>query len=141
MLISTLPVSSSILIFLIFHETFISQNPNSLPAKCSLVFREKAYHFFFKFFFLFVFSERICEPTHFHQLNNAQAFANLTQCSAATQSSNIYYPAVDVNSKVCTRQAEPRLFSCVGSMHALRRLCPCRDFIPGQSALCVGCER
>lgn len=84
---------------------------------------------------------KICEPGHFPEMNTESAFSNLTSCSLVTQSSNIYYPAVEVDKLVCTRQAEPKLFSCVGSMHALKRLCPCRDFIPGQTALCVGCER
>ncbi|GFS07555.1 alpha-1,6-mannosylglycoprotein 6-beta-N-acetylglucosaminyltransferase A [Elysia marginata] len=84
---------------------------------------------------------KICEPGHFAELNTEQAFANLTSCSSHTKSSNIYYPAVEVSKMACTRQLEPKLFSCVGSMHALRRLCPCRDFIPGQTALCVGCDR
>ncbi|KAK3760854.1 hypothetical protein RRG08_034695 [Elysia crispata] len=85
--------------------------------------------------------QKICEPNHFAELNTVQGIANVTWCSSLTQSSNIYYPAVEAKEKVCTKQAEPRLFSCVGSMHALRRLCPCRDFIPGQTALCVGCDR
>ncbi|XP_059172981.1 alpha-1,6-mannosylglycoprotein 6-beta-N-acetylglucosaminyltransferase A-like [Physella acuta] len=84
---------------------------------------------------------RICEPVYFSELNSYEALNNMTDCLSLAHSSNIYYPAFDTNSGVCTIQDEPLLFSCVGSMDSLRRLCPCRNYIPGQTALCIGCER
>ncbi|GFO13088.1 alpha-1,6-mannosylglycoprotein 6-beta-n-acetylglucosaminyltransferase a [Plakobranchus ocellatus] len=85
--------------------------------------------------------QKICEPSYFAELNTVQAFAKFTQCNSHTKSSNIYFPAVETEEKQCTKQAETSLFSCVGSMLKLRRLCPCRDFIPGQTALCSSCAR
>ncbi|XP_012941114.1 alpha-1,6-mannosylglycoprotein 6-beta-N-acetylglucosaminyltransferase A [Aplysia californica] len=83
---------------------------------------------------------RLCEPEYFPEINSEDAIRNFTECKSTGHSSNIYYPAVDPSSGACTRQDESLLFSCVGNMDSLRRLCPCRDFLSGQSALCVGCE-
>ncbi|CAL1529052.1 unnamed protein product [Lymnaea stagnalis] len=84
---------------------------------------------------------RICEPVYFPVLNNKEMFGNFTECKAMAHSSNIYYPAYDSGSGTCTTQDERLLYSCVGSMDSLRRLCPCRNYIQGQTALCIGCER
>uniref|UniRef100_A0A2C9K266 alpha-1,6-mannosyl-glycoprotein 6-beta-N-acetylglucosaminyltransferase n=2 Tax=Biomphalaria glabrata TaxID=6526 RepID=A0A2C9K266_BIOGL len=83
---------------------------------------------------------RICEPVYFPELNSKESFSNFTECKSVAHSSNIYYPAYDTNAGTCTTQDERLLFSCVGSMDTLQRLCPCRNYIPGQSALCIGCE-
>ena len=39
----------------------------------------------------------------------------------------------------CYFQQQPLLYSCVSSHPSHIRLCPCRDFIKGQVALCKGC--
>ncbi|XP_046542925.1 alpha-1,6-mannosylglycoprotein 6-beta-N-acetylglucosaminyltransferase A-like isoform X1 [Haliotis rubra] len=83
----------------------------------------------------------ICEPSHFMELNSLEEIEKLyVQCSSKHSSANIYYPAFNVNTKECTLQGEELLFSCVGGRHDLRRLCPCRNYIRGQTALCVGCQ-
>ncbi|BFZ22058.1 hypothetical protein BsWGS_25097 [Bradybaena similaris] len=83
---------------------------------------------------------RICTPSHFQELNTKEMLGNHTDCQSVTHSANIYYPAFDTKSLACTTQDEPLLFSCVGSMDTLQRLCPCRDYIPGQTALCTSCQ-
>lgn len=90
----------------------------------------------------FSLSDLICEPSHFMELNSLEEIEKLyVQCSSKHSSANIYYPAYNVNTKECTLQGEELLFSCVGGRHDLRRLCPCRNYIRGQTALCVGCQR
>ncbi|CAG5119179.1 unnamed protein product [Candidula unifasciata] len=84
---------------------------------------------------------RICAPSYFPELNTKEMLGNHTDCQSMTHSANIYYPAFDTKSRACTTQDEPLLFSCVGGMDTLQRLCPCRDYIPGQTALCTSCQR
>ncbi|KAK7112831.1 alpha-1,6-mannosylglycoprotein 6-beta-N-acetylglucosaminyltransferase A-like [Littorina saxatilis] len=84
----------------------------------------------------------ICEPSHFLELNSEGALRNATSiCSGVGRSANIYYPSVNVDKGECTLQEDEMLFSCVGGRDNYRRLCPCRNYIPQQSALCLGCER
>ncbi|KAK6165886.1 hypothetical protein SNE40_022707 [Patella caerulea] len=84
----------------------------------------------------------ICEPNHFLELNNQEAIEKQNlKCSNMIKSSNIYYPAYNIKTKQCITQADNLLLSCVGSNEQLQRLCPCRSYIKGQIALCIGCER
>ena len=41
----------------------------------------------------------------------------------------------------CELEKEELLFSCVGEHNELQRLCPCRNYIKDQTALCQGCEQ
>ncbi|KAH3754449.1 alpha-1,6-mannosylglycoprotein 6-beta-N-acetylglucosaminyltransferase A-like [Dreissena polymorpha] len=83
----------------------------------------------------------ICEPSHFLEAN---AHHSLMQkgaaCAANKTLTDIFYPALDTKTNDCIIQQEELLFSCVGKQDNLRRLCPCRNYIKGQTALCVGCE-
>ena len=84
---------------------------------------------------------RICEPEYFPDINTEETLHNFTTCLTFKTSPNIYFPSVDKKESTCTLQKEPLLFSCVGAMDGLGRLCPCRDFKQGQSALCANCDR
>lgn len=84
----------------------------------------------------------ICEPSHFLEINSQAAMNNASGlCHTVNRSSNIYYPSINVERRECIIQEDEALFSCVGGRDPLRRLCPCRNYIPEQSALCIGCER
>ncbi|PVD38108.1 hypothetical protein C0Q70_00719 [Pomacea canaliculata] len=84
----------------------------------------------------------ICEPTHFLESNSEAALRNHSIiCSSSSQSANIYYPAFNAETGACIVQEDEALFSCVGGKDNIQRICPCRTYIPGQYALCVGCER
>ena len=94
-------------------------------------------------------SGRICEPVHFPRLNTAEALENYIQkaditpnkkiCLEVVKNPDIYYPAYEPASLKCILQDQSMLYSCVGNSDQLRRICPCRDFIPGQTALCSSC--
>ena len=60
-------------------------------------------------------------------------------CSAREQEVNHLFPAYSPWGRRCGLQAEPLLFSCAGAHPSLRRVCPCRDYMKGQVALCQGC--
>ncbi|XP_076443774.1 alpha-1,6-mannosylglycoprotein 6-beta-N-acetylglucosaminyltransferase A-like [Babylonia areolata] len=84
----------------------------------------------------------ICEPSHFLEINTEGTLKNGSSlCTKVGHSANIYYPAVDIDKEECILQDNEMLFSCVGGKDNFRRLCPCRNYIPQQSALCRGCER
>jgi alpha-1,3(6)-mannosylglycoprotein beta-1,6-N-acetyl-glucosaminyltransferase len=90
---------------------------------------------------------RICEPSYFPRLNSPAAMeqhgaAAGVSCSAdnkVLRVEDIYFPAFNVDTGECVLQSQPLLFSCVGESIEFRRLCPCRTFIPGQTALCKNC--
>lgn len=48
-------------------------------------------------------------------------------------------PAYDNSTKHCMFQSDPLLFSCVRSHPSWTRVCPCRDYIKDQIALCKAC--
>ncbi|WAR09940.1 MGT5A-like protein [Mya arenaria] len=83
----------------------------------------------------------ICEPSHFLAANSHSILMSRgAACAANKTLTDIYYPALDTKTNDCIIQQEELLFSCVGKQDNLRRLCPCRNYFKGQSALCVGCE-
>ena len=87
-------------------------------------------------------SDMICEPSHFLEINSEAALRNATSlCKGMSHSANIYYPSVNIDKQECILQDNEALFSCVGGKDNFCRLCPCRNYIPQQSALCKGCER
>ena len=87
-------------------------------------------------------TDLICEPSHFLRTNSQTVLKNYgASCAAKKTLTDIFYPALDTKTNDCILQQEELLFSCVGRQDNLRRLCPCRDYIKGQTALCVGCER
>ena len=91
----------------------------------------------------------ICEPSHLRRLNSRETLEGLMKLSAPTNASmacvsvdvkdDIYYPAYEPSTGHCYLQKEPLLFSCVGEVQGLSRLCSCRDYIRGQTALCSRC--
>ncbi|KAL3854035.1 hypothetical protein ACJMK2_013317 [Sinanodonta woodiana] len=84
----------------------------------------------------------ICEPSHFLRTNSMEALKQHgAPCSTEKVALDIFYPALDTRTNDCILQQDELLFSCVGKQENLRRLCPCRNYIKGQIALCQGCER
>ncbi|XP_043971321.1 alpha-1,6-mannosylglycoprotein 6-beta-N-acetylglucosaminyltransferase B-like isoform X2 [Gambusia affinis] len=82
----------------------------------------------------------ICEPAHFRFVNNKEALRGLeVQCEVVDSEINHILPAFSVMRRECSLQREPLLFSCAGQSPKYRRLCPCRDFLQGQVALCRDC--
>lgn len=59
------------------------------------------------------------------------------QTSEVTNS-HMVLPAYN-STKHCLFQSDPLLFSCVRSNQSLIRICPCRDYIKDQIALCKAC--
>ncbi|XP_064598112.1 alpha-1,6-mannosylglycoprotein 6-beta-N-acetylglucosaminyltransferase A-like [Liolophura sinensis] len=81
----------------------------------------------------------ICEPSYFLVINTKAEFESRdVKCSSETYESDIYHPSVDVG-KVCRLQKDEMLFSCAGEKENVRRLCPCRTYMKGQTALCATC--
>ena len=98
--------------------------------------------------FLMLNSGKICEPAHFPRLNKEEALENYLQkatgtsskvCAQVVRDADIYYPAYEPVTEKCILQGQTMLYSCVGAVSRLRRICPCRDYIPGQTALCANC--
>ncbi|KAL4217311.1 hypothetical protein ACF0H5_023762 [Mactra antiquata] len=82
----------------------------------------------------------ICEPSHFLETNAHSALMTKgASCAANKTLIDIFYPALDTKTNDCILQQEELLFSCVGAQDHLRRLCPCRNYIKGQTALCTNC--
>lgn len=87
-----------------------------------------------------MFSDLICEPSHFLETNAHSALMSKgASCAANKTLIDIFYPALDTKTNDCILQQEELLFSCVGAQDNLRRLCPCRNYIKGQTALCSNC--
>ncbi|XP_027878942.1 alpha-1,6-mannosylglycoprotein 6-beta-N-acetylglucosaminyltransferase A-like isoform X1 [Xiphophorus couchianus] len=83
----------------------------------------------------------ICEPAFFPYLNNAN---NLASHNIACQTSefsdgHLVFPAYDSTEEHCLFQSDSLLYSCVRSEQSLNRICPCRDYIKDQVALCKAC--
>jgi alpha-1,3(6)-mannosylglycoprotein beta-1,6-N-acetyl-glucosaminyltransferase len=83
----------------------------------------------------------ICEPSHFARLNSADVMKqhSLQPCASVAQRDDIYFPAWEAVGNNCVLQKERLLYSCVGAISDLKRICPCRDYIKGQTALCANC--
>uniref|UniRef100_A0A0L8FZ24 alpha-1,6-mannosyl-glycoprotein 6-beta-N-acetylglucosaminyltransferase n=1 Tax=Octopus bimaculoides TaxID=37653 RepID=A0A0L8FZ24_OCTBM len=85
---------------------------------------------------------RICEPSYFEDINNLESLKKYkANCTTKKSITDIYYPAFNPKTFECILQTDERLFSCAGDKFPLMRLCPCRDYIKGQSALCKNCDR
>ena len=57
-------------------------------------------------------------------------------CQSSELAKDIVAPSFDPKNKHCVFQGDLLLFSCAGAHARHRRICPCRDFIKGQVALC-----
>ncbi|XP_068119772.1 alpha-1,6-mannosylglycoprotein 6-beta-N-acetylglucosaminyltransferase B isoform X4 [Hyperolius riggenbachi] len=83
----------------------------------------------------------VCEPTFFSLINRQRVMELLgAQCDSTESVMSHLYPAVAPQVRECYLQREPLLFSCSGQNTKFRRLCPCRDYRPGQVALCRDCS-
>ncbi|CAJ0595832.1 unnamed protein product [Cylicocyclus nassatus] len=80
----------------------------------------------------------ICEPSFFPLINFAAALQSFFGCSTS-KIDNSSAPHAPYN---CTIQSSTLMFSCASrppqGSHIVR-LCPCRDYLPGQMALCKQC--
>jgi len=99
--------------------------------------------------------EMICEPSHLKRLNSdatveelmkSLSFSspgmvadNSSQCASVETKDDIFFPALEPSTRRCYLQKDSLLFSCVGEVDGLVRLCSCRDYIRGQTALCSLC--
>ena len=81
----------------------------------------------------------ICEPKYFASINTEQMLKKHTSCTSTDRKASFVAPAVNSQGNVCTLQDEKLMFSCTANSPTFSRLCPCRDFIKGQVALCNGC--
>ncbi|XP_041481614.1 alpha-1,6-mannosylglycoprotein 6-beta-N-acetylglucosaminyltransferase A-like isoform X2 [Lytechinus variegatus] len=86
----------------------------------------------------------VCEPGFFKQLNNKESIENVTssKCSGSSAVEEIYAPSIEstILATRCYTQAHHLLYSCAGGGSNHKRLCPCRDYIKGQVALCRECR-
>ncbi|XP_043930870.1 alpha-1,6-mannosylglycoprotein 6-beta-N-acetylglucosaminyltransferase A [Protopterus annectens] len=82
----------------------------------------------------------ICEPSFFQHLNKDKDLIKYgIECQTVDSASDIVVPTFDESRKHCTFQEDLLLFSCAGSSSDRKRICPCRDYMKGQVALCEGC--
>ncbi|TRY91996.1 hypothetical protein DNTS_013797 [Danionella cerebrum] len=82
----------------------------------------------------------ICEPSFFQHLNKDKDLARYgLDCKTVESASDIVVPAFSESSGHCVFQSDLLLFSCAGAHPSLTRICPCRDYMKGQVALCKDC--
>uniref|UniRef100_A0A1I7TD32 alpha-1,6-mannosyl-glycoprotein 6-beta-N-acetylglucosaminyltransferase n=1 Tax=Caenorhabditis tropicalis TaxID=1561998 RepID=A0A1I7TD32_9PELO len=78
----------------------------------------------------------ICEPSFFPIVNSSPLLKRELSCSSVSSDSSPFAPFN------CTVQLSASLFSCASrppSSSGIVRLCPCRDYIPEQHAICKKC--
>ncbi|XP_065064114.1 alpha-1,6-mannosylglycoprotein 6-beta-N-acetylglucosaminyltransferase A-like [Rhopilema esculentum] len=82
----------------------------------------------------------ICEWSFFHDINNKATFKRFgVKCNELRSIRSLESPSFHRANGTCFIQEHYMYFSCVAYDTTLQRLCPCRTFIPEQSALCQGC--
>uniref|UniRef100_A0A3Q0SRS4 alpha-1,6-mannosyl-glycoprotein 6-beta-N-acetylglucosaminyltransferase n=1 Tax=Amphilophus citrinellus TaxID=61819 RepID=A0A3Q0SRS4_AMPCI len=82
----------------------------------------------------------ICEPSFFQHLNKDKDLARFgVDCQTVESSGDTVVPAYSETRHHCIFQSDLLLFSCAGAHPTLRRICPCRDYMKGQVALCKDC--
>uniref|UniRef100_A0A3P9LBH0 alpha-1,6-mannosyl-glycoprotein 6-beta-N-acetylglucosaminyltransferase n=1 Tax=Oryzias latipes TaxID=8090 RepID=A0A3P9LBH0_ORYLA len=82
----------------------------------------------------------ICEPSFFQHLNKDKDLDRWgVACQTVESSADTVVPAYSESRKHCVLQSDLLLFSCAGAHQSLRRVCPCRDYMKGQVALCKDC--
>ncbi|XP_061492819.1 alpha-1,6-mannosylglycoprotein 6-beta-N-acetylglucosaminyltransferase A-like [Rhineura floridana] len=85
-------------------------------------------------------NQLICEPSFFNHLNMKKTLLKYSiECHTAEYARDIVVPFFDERRKHCVFQVDPLLFSCAGSHPNHKRICPCRDYLNGQVALCKDC--
>ncbi|ESN93534.1 hypothetical protein HELRODRAFT_115589 [Helobdella robusta] len=85
-----------------------------------------------------------CEPSHFRRINKPQTFEHLFSSSSSaarpyTGEAELHHPSVSEKLGTCYLQGDNLLFSCVSRTEGYLRVCPCRNFLRGQIALCPDC--
>lgn len=60
-------------------------------------------------------------------------------CQTVESSGDTVVPAYNQARHHCIFQSDLLLFSCAGAHPTLHRICPCRDYMKGQVALCKDC--
>ena len=60
-------------------------------------------------------------------------------CDSVKYSDLLVAPSYEQKKKICHLQQQPLLYSCVSFSTSHMRLCPCRDYIKDQVALCKDC--
>ncbi|XP_061653448.1 alpha-1,6-mannosylglycoprotein 6-beta-N-acetylglucosaminyltransferase A isoform X2 [Phyllopteryx taeniolatus] len=82
----------------------------------------------------------ICEPSFFQHLNKDKDLARFgVDCQTVESSADTVVPAYSETRHHCIFQSDLLLFSCAGAHQSLKRVCPCRDYMKGQVALCKTC--
>uniref|UniRef100_A0A8C2KQ01 alpha-1,6-mannosyl-glycoprotein 6-beta-N-acetylglucosaminyltransferase n=1 Tax=Cyprinus carpio TaxID=7962 RepID=A0A8C2KQ01_CYPCA len=82
----------------------------------------------------------ICEPSFFQHLNkDKDLFRYGVECKTVESASDNVVPAFSDSTGHCVFQSDLLLFSCAGAHQSLMRICPCRDYMKGQVALCKDC--
>ncbi|XP_026054807.1 alpha-1,6-mannosylglycoprotein 6-beta-N-acetylglucosaminyltransferase A-like [Carassius auratus] len=82
----------------------------------------------------------ICEPSFFQHLNkDKDLFRYGVECKTVESASDNVVPAFSESTGHCVFQSDLLLFSCAGAHQSLTRICPCRDYMKGQVALCKDC--
>lgn len=79
--------------------------------------------------------DKICEPAYFPSLNAKEHFPS---CNSKSHKPSLVAPGIMKNSE-CIQQANKFFYSCTAKSEFTKRLCPCRDFVKGQTALCKDC--
>lgn len=86
---------------------------------------------------------------HYHQRAQFANWVLLTEllnpvrfgvdCQTVESSADTMVPAYSQARHHCIFQSDLLLFSCAGAHPSLQRICPCRDYMKGQVALCKDC--
>ncbi|XP_008426685.1 alpha-1,6-mannosylglycoprotein 6-beta-N-acetylglucosaminyltransferase A [Poecilia reticulata] len=85
-------------------------------------------------------AQLICEPSFFQHLNKDKDLERYgITCKTVESSADTVVPAYSASRHHCAFQSDLLLFSCAGAHQTLRRICPCRDYMKGQVALCKDC--
>ena len=84
---------------------------------------------------------RLCERTFFEDVNSVAALEKYTgvRCGEVVRRMLLHAPSVHAETGTCHVQTHAQLFSCMHGERGIRRLCPCRDYEPGHSAVCNDC--
>eukprot|EP00794_Sanderia_malayensis_P017569 gene17569-19321_t len=83
----------------------------------------------------------VCEPSYFESINRIGVMKKLLQCDVVVQRASFVAPSKSAHDNTCCIQSNKLMYSCTAVSSSTTRLCPCRDFVPGQLALCRGCIR
>ncbi|XP_077997428.1 alpha-1,6-mannosylglycoprotein 6-beta-N-acetylglucosaminyltransferase A-like [Glandiceps talaboti] len=120
------------------HQNFCKRNVEKWPPLSALQVKIASYGESCKD--LCVKHDLVCEPAFFKDLNSVESIEKegKIHCRDGKAVDEIYPPSFTVDS-ACYLQNNNLLYSCAGGVKTQNRLCPCRDYIKGQIALCKDC--